>query len=76
MILITKKIIFISLINLFIFNCFAQKKNVYLVFDNDAPDTNPKVNASRFFNRDSSIPNFPSILVDRKIDQHLHNNKS
>jgi len=56
-----KKVIIISLISLSIFNCFAQKKNVYLVFDNDVPDTIPKVYASRFFNRDSSYIGYCSF---------------
>ncbi|HEY4786786.1 MAG TPA: hypothetical protein VIH57_12085, partial [Bacteroidales bacterium] len=66
-----KEFIFIGFISLFVLTCYSQgknkkssfseSKNIYLTFDNDVPDTIPKVYASSFFSRDSSYIGYCSF---------------
>jgi hypothetical protein len=63
------KFILISLISLGIRtsgSIFGMGPDIYLVFDNDVPDTIPKVYASRFFSRDSSYIGYCSFSEAEK----------
>jgi Tol biopolymer transport system component len=70
-----KKVILIGLINLFVFNCYSQKKNIYLVFDNDVPDSTPKVYANSFFRKDSSYIGYCSFSNTEKCFYYAVTNR-
>jgi len=80
-----KEFIFIGFISLFVLTCYSQgknkkssfseSKNIYLTFDNDVPDTIPKVYASSFFSRDSSYIGYCSFSEAEKCLYYAVTNK-